>query len=76
MLRVKEVAKRLNCSIATVYSLLDRGKLEHHRCPGVRVSEAQLTKYLESTVVQSKRERGMISANRQPPRPRVSGEWF
>lgn len=49
LLRVSEVAKRLNCSPSTVYSLLDTGQLEHHRCPGIRVSEKQLAAYLEQT---------------------------
>ncbi len=49
LLRVSEVAKRLNCSPSTVYSLLDTGQLGHHRCPGIRVSEKQLAGYLEQT---------------------------
>lgn len=49
LLRVSEVAKRLSCSPSTVYSLLDTGQLEHHRCPGIRVSEKQLAAYLEQT---------------------------
>ena len=53
LLRVAEVAVRLNCSVSTAYSLIENGKLGHHRCPGVRVSEEQLAAYLEET----KRER-------------------
>ena len=49
LLRVAQVAERLNCSVATVYSLIETGSLEHHRCPGVRVSEQQLAAYLEKT---------------------------
>jgi excisionase family DNA binding protein len=49
LLRVSEVAEKLNCSLATVYSLIDSGHLGHHRCPGVRVSEQQLAAFLEET---------------------------
>ena len=49
MLKVTDVAKRLNCSIATVYQLVESKRLPHYRCPGIRVSEAQLTEFLETT---------------------------
>lgn len=49
MLKVSQVAKLLNCSVSTTYQLIETGKLGHHRCPGVRVSEEQLQAYLEST---------------------------
>jgi excisionase family DNA binding protein len=52
LLRVADVAKRLNCSASTVYALIESGRLAHHRCPGVRVSEEQLENFLQS----SKRE--------------------
>ena len=42
MLTVTQVAERLNCSVSTIYGLITSGRLEHHRCPGVRVSEEQL----------------------------------
>lgn len=49
MLKVSQVAKVLNCSASTVYQLIETGKLGHHRCPGVRVSDQQIQDYLEST---------------------------
>ncbi|MDB5342487.1 MAG: hypothetical protein JWP89_864 [Schlesneria sp.] len=49
MLKVSQVAIRLNCSASTVYGLIESGRLAHHRCPGVRVSEEQLATYLEQT---------------------------
>ncbi len=49
MLTVTQVAVRLNCSVSTIYGLITSGRLEHHRCPGVRVSEEQLEAYLETT---------------------------
>lgn len=68
MLRVPEVAKRLSCSESTVYDLVESGKLGHHRCPGVRVSEEQLAEYLEET----KRERRAPQPRKlQPHRPRL-----
>lgn len=54
MLRVKQVAERLNLSESKVYELIERGKLSHHRMDGaIRVSEEQIAEYLEET----KRER-------------------
>ena len=68
MLRVKQVAERLNCSVSTVYSLVEAGKLGHHRCPGIRVSEEQLTAFLEKT----KRERESAAQPRPAgARPRL-----
>ena len=49
MMKVAEVATRLNCSISTIYSLIEFGRLAHHRCPGIRVSEEQLLAFLDST---------------------------
>jgi excisionase family DNA binding protein len=49
MLKVSQVAERLNCSISTVYSLVESGKLGHHRCPGIRVSDEQLASFLDGT---------------------------
>ena len=48
MLKVSDVANRLNCSIATVYQLVESKRLPHFRCPGIRVSEEQLTEFLEA----------------------------
>lgn len=62
---VKQVAARLNHSVATVYVLIGTGKLGHHRCPGVRVSEEQLAAYLEET------RRGGAAAVRRRPRPKL-----
>jgi excisionase family DNA binding protein len=68
MLRIRQVAERLNCSISTVYNLVETGKLGHHRCPGIRVSEEQLTAFLERT----KREQDMVPQSRpSSPRPRL-----
>ena len=68
MLKVAQVAQRLNCSISTVYGLLDSGKLGHYRCPGVRISEEQIAAFLEGT----KKEQGLVSLPRpSSPRPRL-----
>lgn len=54
MLRVKQVAERLNLSESKVYEMVERGDLPHHRFGGaIRVSESQIAEYLEET----KRER-------------------
>jgi excisionase family DNA binding protein len=68
MLKVRQVAERLNCSISTVYGLVESGRLGHHRCPGIRVGEEQLAAYLEGT----KKEKGPVSVSRSSgPRPRL-----
>ena len=81
MLKVSQVAIRLNCSESTVYALVESGRLGHHRCPGVRISEEQLSAYVERT----KRERGAAAPQRlTAPRPvpvkhlnadRLSAAW-
>lgn len=48
MLKVSQVAERLNCSVGTVYQLVESKRLPHFRCPGIRVSEEQIAEYLES----------------------------
>jgi len=71
LLKVCDVAQRLNLSLSKVYGLIDQGKLPHHRLDAaIRVSEEQLADYLEAT----KRERRAdepLTAYR-PPRPRVT----
>lgn len=63
LLKIPDVARRLNCSVATVYSLIESRKLPHYRCPGIRVSEEQIAAYLE----QSRRE----AKSDVPPKPRL-----
>lgn len=68
LLKVAEVAQRLNCSVSTVYNLIESGQLPHHRCPGVRVSEEQITEYLNRT----KREQlEPVSTKPKLPRARL-----
>lgn len=71
MLKVMEVAERLNCSVSTVYGLIESGRLAHHRCPGVRVSERQLQEYLDNTKKEAKEERERIPFKVCSPRPRL-----
>ena len=50
MLRVKQVAVRLNLSESKVYELVEQGRLGHHRMDGaIRVSEEQIADYLTKT---------------------------
>lgn len=49
MLTVQQVAERLNCCPSSVYRLIKARLLGHHRCPGIRVSEEQVTDYLKTT---------------------------
>jgi excisionase family DNA binding protein len=68
MLKVSQVAERLNCSISTVHSFVESGKLGHHRCPGIRISEEQLAAFLDTT----KQEQGLVSLpSSTSPRPRL-----
>jgi excisionase family DNA binding protein len=49
VLRVKDVAKRLSCSLSTVYQVIESGALPSHRVgvrQGIRVSEDDLNEYL------------------------------
>lgn len=70
MLKVKQVANRLSLSQSKVYELVESGDLPHHRIGGaIRVSEEQLTEYLETT----RRERGPAPQQRKTgPRPKLS----
>ena len=50
MLKVREVAKRLNISESKVYALIEAGELSHHRFGGaIRVSDEQIADFLEQT---------------------------
>jgi excisionase family DNA binding protein len=50
LLKVSDVAKRLNLSASKVYQLIEQNRLPHHRLDGaIRISEEQLAGYLEST---------------------------
>lgn len=65
MLRVKQVAERLNLSESKVYEMLERGELPHHRFGGaIRVSEDQIAEFLEET----KRERREPESRSRRPR--------
>ena len=48
LLKVSEVAKRLNLSASKVYQLIEQNRLPHYRLDGaIRVSEEQLAGYLD-----------------------------
>ena len=47
LLNVNQVAARLSHSPQTVRNLIASGKLECFRCPGIRISEEQLSAYLD-----------------------------
>lgn len=64
MLRVSQVASRLNLSASKVYQLIDAGKIPHYRLDGsIRVTEDQLTEYLDAV------RQGRSEPN--PPRPKL-----
>ena len=66
LFKVQEVAQRLNCSTSTVYSLIESGRLPHHRCPGVRVSEEQITAYLKASERGQSKERTPVCTGVRP----------
>ncbi len=76
LLKMKQVAERLNISLSKTYELVQEERLESYKIDGaVRVSEEQLKKYLDG------RKRGQ----RPPPWPEktkpvrkrsVSSDWF
>lgn len=67
MLKVSELAKRLNLSESKIYQLVEEGRLEHHRFGGaIRFSEQQIAAYLEET-----RQEPVNVQRRTDPRPRL-----
>lgn len=67
MLKVSELAKRLNLSESKIYQLVEEGKLEHHRFGGaIRFSEEQIAAYLEETRQERREDRKSL-----PPRPHL-----
>lgn len=71
MLRVKEVAARLGCSLSTAYQLIDSGRLPSHHVgmrKGIRVSEDDLHAYLERCRTQN--------GPKPAPLPKATGGRF
>lgn len=65
---VAETAEILNCSESTVRSLITRGLLEHHRSPGIRVTDTAIVEFLQN----SKQERQEPEPRQRQPRlPRL-----
>lgn len=75
MLKLKDVAKRLNCSLANVYALVESGELSSipigANGKGLRVSEEQLKTFLDLR----ERKPADPPAKHKPARSRSSG-WF
>ncbi|GAB5441331.1 MAG: hypothetical protein Fues2KO_16800 [Fuerstiella sp.] len=54
MFTVKEVANRLNISPGAIYKAVRNGELQHHRFgASIRISEEQLTEYVEETRIRA-----------------------
>ncbi len=67
MLKVSDLAKRLNLSESKIYQLVEEGKLAHHRFGGaIRFSEEQIAAYLDET-----RQEPVTVQRRTDPRPRL-----
>lgn len=64
LLKVDAVARRLNNSPSTIYALIESGELEHYRCPGIRISEEQLARYLTASQRGGRAERQKRPARR------------
>lgn len=66
MLKVADVAQRLNVSQSKVYELIEAGDLAHHRIGGaIRVSEEQLAAFLDGTK-RGKREGAIRESSPRP----------
>ena len=62
MLRVKEVATRLNLCAAKVYELIEQRRLPHFRFGGaIRVSEEQLCEYIQGCAVEVQGEQPRVA---------------
>ena len=72
LMKVSQIAERLNCSSSTVYALVEGKKLGCHRIGNgrgaIRVSECDLQTFLESNHVAPPGRNGEAIP---PPRPRV-----
>lgn len=68
LLKVSEVARRLNCSPSLVYDHIASGRMRCHRIGkghgGVRISEEQLAEFLKGT-----ESSGLLSIPQNPPKP-------
>lgn len=69
LLKVSDVATRLSLSASKIYELVESRRISHHKIGGaIRISEEQLTEFLEET----RQERGAKErSTRQLPRPRL-----
>lgn len=72
MLTIRDVAERLGISPSTAYALVESHRLPHHRIGVgrgvIRVSEAQLTAYLDTTKQEREAPRPAVP---KPSRPRL-----
>ena len=67
MLKVREVAARLNLSESKVYALIESGELPHHRFGGaIRVSDQQVADFLEQTKHERSKPEMPKGRNRAP----------
>jgi excisionase family DNA binding protein len=51
MFTAKQVANQLSISIRSVYRAIEKGDLEHHRFPQIRISKSQLEAFKQKAVV-------------------------
>lgn len=69
MLRLREVAERLNCSLANVYALKDAGHLiciaTGANGKGLRVSEEEITRFLQERMTYRMTSRVVAPAAKQ-----------
>lgn len=66
MYKVAEVAQQLNCSPSTVYALLESGRLGYFRCPGIRISEEQLSAYLQRAAQRARPTKLKVETRTRP----------
>lgn len=69
LLKVSDVAKRFDLSTSKAYQIIERNRFSHYRLDGaIRISEEQLSDYLERTKQERTEPRPRES---RPARPRL-----
>lgn len=77
MLRVRDVAARLNCSLSTVYQLIGIGRIPSHQIGlsrAIRISEEDLQIYLEQSRAVRRRVPAAAPAQSGAPFRHLDGE--
>ena len=76
MLKVSQLASRLNLSESKIYEMVEKGEIEHHRIGGaIRFTEENLNALLEETR-RERRERQPRQSKPRRPLLKTETQWF